>query len=295
VRVGRIRGRCLTPFLCLTAGQYCYANQASCLLGPNKCGNLTPFPGAIVLQTAQGWAVYNGSVLLGASADATNVVFSGAQLAVGLLDLSTTPPTVSLGEACVESFMTCSTGEAGPLPNTFFCFSDTPRQATASGSGLLCYGAVCLGLVRVTRFTCVPTPETLDACLSGPNACESTSSPCVVTSGVCGTGPAAFQSGSGQLVELGASMKYFCPSTLPLNSMPNGVRLALFQQSRSSHSNSPGWDAVLHRLCGAFPSPSRQSACSLPYRAASMGQMRAGIRAQDSVMPETVRCQRHCA
>lgn len=137
--------------------------------------------------------------------------------------------------------------------------------------------------------------ETLDACLSGPNACESTSTPCVVTSGVCGTGPAAFQSGSGQLVELGASMKYFCPSTLPLNSMPNGVRLALFQRSRSSQFNSPGWDAVLHRLCGAFPSPSRQSACSLPYRAASMGQMRAEIRAQDSMMPETVRCQLRCA
>jgi hypothetical protein len=87
------------------------------------------------------WNVFNGSVFLGASVDATNVLFSAAKLSVGLLDLSTSPPSVSLGEACVFSKTSCATGKAGPLPTDFFCMSDMPLLSVASGSGLLCYGA----------------------------------------------------------------------------------------------------------------------------------------------------------
>ena len=160
------------------------------------------------LGTAVGAPVYNGSNLLGV----VDPAGSGHLYSVKAVTAPggyTAPPGSIVGSvvmnatsggvlsvfygavACQLDVVTCSSGQAGPAPNSWFCETDYPAGSVANGAGQLCY-------------------LTAEACVGGPNACGA-AQPCSLDTATCATGAGA-----------GLGFNYYCSYSTPLGGIPAG-------------------------------------------------------------------------
>jgi len=116
--------------------------------------------------------------------------------------------SIVAGLYCQFDVVTCSTGQAGPMPSSnWFCETDYPAGSGPNGAGELCY-------------------DTALDCVNGPNYCGA-AAPCVFDPATCSTGAVS-----------AASKNYYCDFSKIGGSIPNGGGQLCFD-TKTSCLNAP--------------------------------------------------------
>ena len=127
-------------------GQLCYVGLKDCIRGPNACTDKCDLNAASCANGIAGPTPYNyfctfdqPHTVLPGSTPGSLPNAAGLTCYKSMLDCLNGPNAFFPPEECKVGYMTCATGQAGPMEFWFACTKDMPLESKTNGGGQLCY------------------------------------------------------------------------------------------------------------------------------------------------------------